>query len=146
MLNQGNQPSADGILHHSGKDENMDANLVMLASIFSNPSEYSEYGSLGIRSDERSAKEKERIAGRLSGFNPKDNNAWREITQRFGANIKQPELLSIAQVLSSHANIKLDRDAKRRKAVLLKWFEENWLTIKPFLEFVVLEDSRPDTR
>lgn len=86
-------------------------------------------------------KEKERIANRLMGFNPKDNSVWREISTRFGANIKQPELLSIAQVLASSANIKLDRDAKRRKSVLIKWFEENWGQIQPYLDYVVLEDS-----
>jgi hypothetical protein len=88
------------------------------------------------------SKEKDRIASRLNGFNSKDNTVWKAITQRFGANIKQPELLSMAQVLASHANIKLDRDAKRRKSVLIKWFEENWTAIEPFLQFVVLEDAR----
>ena len=88
-------------------------------------------------------KEKERIATRLSGFNPKDNNVWREITQRFGASIKHPELLSIATVLAQNANVKLDRDAKRRKSVLIKWFEENWAAISPFLDYVILEDSNP---
>lgn len=88
-------------------------------------------------------REKERIAGRLQGFNPKDNPAWHQITQRFGANIKQPELLSIAEVLATNACIKLDRDAKRRKTVLIKWFSENWDKIKPFLDYVVLEDANP---
>lgn len=87
-------------------------------------------------------KEKERITNRLNGFNPKDNSAWREITNRFGNNIKQPELLSIATVLASNANIKLDRDAKRRKCVLIKWFEENWKAILPYLDYVVLEDAQ----
>jgi hypothetical protein len=87
------------------------------------------------------SKEKERISSRMAGFNPKDNDVWRKITERFGPNIKQPELLSIAQVLSSSCNVKLDRDAKRRKSVLIKWFEENWGTISPFLDYVVLEDS-----
>ena len=91
--------------------------------------------------DQTTTKEKERIASRLSGFNPKDNMVWHEITQRFGASIKQPELLSIATVLAQNANIKLDRDAKRRKSVLIKWFEENWAAIHPYLDYVVLEDS-----
>jgi hypothetical protein len=86
-------------------------------------------------------REKDRIAGRLSGFNAKDTPVWREITQRFGNNIKQPELLSIAQVLASSAEVKLDRDAKRRKTVLVKWFEENWERIAPFMDYVVLEDA-----
>jgi hypothetical protein len=90
------------------------------------------------------AAEKQRIASRLDGFSPKDTPAWREITRRFGANIKQPELVSIASVLAQSTNIKLDRDAKRRKAVLIKWFEENWTTVAPFLDHVVLEHaSRP---
>jgi hypothetical protein len=86
--------------------------------------------------------EKQRIAGRLQGFNPKDNPVWTAITQKFGPNIKQPELLSIATVLATNTNTRLDRDAKRRKSVLLKWFEENWAAIAPFIDFVVLEDSR----
>ena len=87
-------------------------------------------------------KEKERIAGRLNGFNPKDNEAWREIAKRFGSNIKQPELLSIAQVLANQANVKLDRDAKRRKSVLIKWFHENWPALQQYMEYVFLEDAR----
>ena len=90
---------------------------------------------------EMATREKNRIAQRLQGFNPKDNQAWYQITQKFGTNIKQPELLSIAQVCSSSAGIKLDRDAKRRKSVLIKWFEENWAHIQPFLNYVVLEDT-----
>lgn len=91
-------------------------------------------------------REKERIAGRLQGFNPKDNPAWHQITQKFGANIKQPELLSIAEVLAQNAGIKLDRDAKRRKTVLIKWFSENWEKIKPYLDYVVLEDAAPTNK
>jgi hypothetical protein len=86
-------------------------------------------------------KEKERIADRLNGFNVKDNSVWRAITKRFGANLKQQELLSIAKVLASHANVKLDRDAKRRKSVLVKWFDEHWEELTPFLDYVVLEDN-----
>ena len=85
-------------------------------------------------------KEKRRIAMRLRGFNPKDNQAWYQITQKFGTNIKQPELLSIAEVCANSAGIKLDRDAKRRKSVLVKWFQENWMRIQPYLNFVILED------
>ena len=93
-----------------------------------------------LSSNDHVNKEKERIAGRLTGFNPKDNDVWRQITSRFGANIKQPELLSIAKVLAQNANLKLDRDAKRRKSVLIKWFDENWNLIAPFIDYVVLED------
>jgi hypothetical protein len=84
--------------------------------------------------------EKTRIANRLEGFNTKDNDIWTTISEHFGSGIKQQELLSIATVLAKHANIRLDRDAKRRKAVLIKWFAENWTAVSPFLSYVVLED------
>jgi hypothetical protein len=96
----------------------------------------------GFGADEN--REKQRIASRLHGFNVKDNPVWTAITQKFGPTIKQPELLSIASVLAANANIRLDRDAKRRKSVLLKWFEENWLAVEPFIDFVVLEESQPN--
>ena len=85
--------------------------------------------------------EKKRISARMSNFQPKECKAWKEITQKFGNNIKQQELLSIANVLSSSAKLKLDRDAKRRKTVLIKWFDENWEAIKPFLPYVVLVNA-----
>ena len=83
--------------------------------------------------------ERERIAMRMEGFNQKDNCAWLELTKRFGQNIKRSELMNIAQVLADAANIKLDRDAKRRKSVLLKWFDEHWTRIRPLLDYIVLE-------
>ena len=88
------------------------------------------------------SQEKERIADRLGDFKPKQNAIWTEITNRFGPSIKQPELLSIANVLAQNANLKLDRDAKRRKSVLIKWFSENWANIAPIIDYVSLEDSR----
>jgi hypothetical protein len=88
--------------------------------------------------------EKKRIASRLSGFAPRQTPIWREITRRFGDNIKQPELVSIAAVLAHNSHIKLDRDAKRRKCCLIKWFEENWAGIAPYLDCVVLESPNPE--
>mgnify|MGYP003091364060 CR=1 FL=1 len=86
--------------------------------------------------------EKARISERLKDFNPRENDAWKKITQKFGPNIKQPELISIASVLANQAKIKLDRDAKRRKSVLIKWFQEHWNDISCYLDYVVLEEAR----
>ena len=88
--------------------------------------------------------EKMRIAYRLAGFNPKDNPVTQEITRRFGPNIKHGELVGIAQAIADKAQIKLDRDAKRRKNVLIKWFAENWDIISPFLDYIVLEDNNEE--
>lgn len=83
-----------------------------------------------------------RIAVRLAGFNAKESPVAKEITRRFGANIKQGELINIAQVIADTASIKLDRDAKRRKNVLLKWFDEHWSEITPYLDYIVLEEGK----
>ncbi|OHT05398.1 hypothetical protein TRFO_06001 [Tritrichomonas foetus] len=126
--------------------EDTDPNLAtMLMTLYNQPNEsltIQNFISAINSNPNEGNKEKERINSRLNGFNPKDNPAWREITQRFGNNIKQPELLSIATVLANNASLKLDRDAKRRKSVLIKWFEENWSAIQPFLDYVVLEDAQ----
>jgi hypothetical protein len=84
--------------------------------------------------------EKVRIIDRLLGFNPKEHPSWAAIATRFGATVNQRELVSIARVLATHSHVPLDRDAKRRKSVLLKWFAENWGAIAPFIDSVVLEE------
>lgn len=85
--------------------------------------------------------EKQRIAIRMNGFDYKENHVWDEIVKRFGSNIKRGELTNIAQLLADTAGIKLDRDAKRRKSVLLKWFDEHWEKVLPLLDYVVLSDN-----
>lgn len=134
---QGQQPN----LMKSMPDE---SNLAIISNLLQLHPEYSptQFQQM-ISQNCEGNKEKDRIISRMQGFDPKDNEVWRRITQRFGANVKQPELLSIATVLSQTANVKLDRDAKRRKTVLIKWFQENWAAISPYLDYVVLEDNRP---
>lgn len=85
--------------------------------------------------------EKIRIALRLSGFDPKNSFVANEISRRFGPNIKQAELFNIAQCIADFAKITVDRDAKRKKSVLLKWFEEHWQKVSPYLDYVVLEEA-----
>jgi hypothetical protein len=85
--------------------------------------------------------EKLRNTQRLMGFNEKSSIAWSFLSQRFGVKLTRLELVSLAQVLSSHLRIPLDREAFRRRRVLLKWFEENWADVEPFLRahIVVLD-------
>jgi hypothetical protein len=49
------------------------------------------------------------------------------------------ELVSIGLLVADRLNITLDRDARRRKIVLLKWFDENWPLIEPLLPEIILE-------
>ncbi|KAH0786439.1 hypothetical protein GPJ56_009650 [Histomonas meleagridis] len=85
--------------------------------------------------------EKIRVAVRLAGFDAKESPVVQDINRRFGSDIKQGELVNIAAIIAENAGIKLDRDAKRRKSVLLKWFDENWTKIQPYLDYIVLEDE-----
>ena len=126
-----------------GKDLTTDPNILAVTSFLQQAPEYTQnqIPDMGSFQSHENSREKDRISERMAGFNPKDNDVWRRITAKFGPNIKQPELLSIANVLAQNCNVKLDRDAKRRKSVLIKWFEENWVTISPYLDYVVLEDG-----
>jgi hypothetical protein len=51
-------------------------------------------------------------------------------------------LLSLAQVIAQHLHIRLDREAFRRKRVLLKWYDENWARVEPFIRqnIIVLDE------
>jgi hypothetical protein len=85
------------------------------------------------------SEERERIQRRIAGFNWKRSCAWHHLSSAYGPGINQQELVSIADLICPKLNIQLDRDARRRKIVMLKWFDENWAVIQPLLSLVVLE-------
>ena len=86
--------------------------------------------------------ERIRVLNRLNGFGFQNSPAWSIITSRWGDNLSQTELLGIATILSFKTGLKVDREAKRRKDVLVKWFDENLPILKHYLELVVLEDDQ----
>lgn len=85
--------------------------------------------------------ERDRVYRRLKDFDVKGNRAWKEITSRYGTKLSHSELLAIATVISKCDNIKLDREAKRRKEVLIKWFDENIDRCIPYFNSMVLVDE-----
>ena len=78
---------------------------------------------------------------RLRDFVYKESAAWREISMRYGDELTQSELLCIAKVIGTNLGIIVDREAKRRKNVLIKWFDENLEVILPFFERIRLIGS-----
>ena len=74
--------------------------------------------------------EKVRIQQLLHGFDQKVSPAWKTITTAFGPDVKQISLCELALQLSKKLGITLNRDAKRRKSVLIKWFHDNWDILK----------------
>jgi hypothetical protein len=66
--------------------------------------------------------------------------AWRDICNRFGTGLTHCELLCLAEVVAFNLNLTLDREAKRRKSCLVKWFDGHLSQISPFLGRVRLMD------
>jgi hypothetical protein len=54
--------------------------------------------------------------------------------------MRHQDLLAIANGIEKRLppDAKIGRDQKRKKDLLLKWFDEHWQHIQPLLEFVVL--------
>lgn len=77
----------------------------------------------------------------LRNFDPENSRAVKKLTERFGERT-QPELLSLAQIISKHTGIKLYRESKRRRTLLLAWYEQNFDKIWPFIEQqVIVQDQ-----
>lgn len=74
------------------------------------------------------------VKEKLTGFDHKKCKAWLSLTERFGPKISQNQLLSMAEVISDQLNIGLYREYKRRKEMLIKWFDENYDSVWPFIE------------
>lgn len=85
--------------------------------------------------------ERKRVDARLNGFVYKNSAAWQVITEKYGDNLNQAELLSLAEVIAAQLNLKVDREAKRRKEVLVKWYDEHLPEIMNLLPLIVLEDK-----
>jgi hypothetical protein len=85
--------------------------------------------------------ERRRVEARLTGFDPTRSRAWADIRSRFGDSLNQMELRSLAEVVGAEIGVKVDREAKRRKEVLIKWFDENYALMEPVLEKIQMEDS-----
>ena len=75
----------------------------------------------------------ERINSQLAGFDWKKSRAWSNLTIILGGEATLTTLRYIAQDLSLRTNVKIGRDEKRRKCVLVKWFDDNWEKLVPSL-------------
>lgn len=91
------------------------------------------YGQIN-KNQNKNDREKERVNKRLSTFSPNCSIAYYWIIKQFGESIKHEQLRYVAQDIAERKRLTLDRDAKRRKTVLLKWFDENWEHIFPVFQ------------
>jgi hypothetical protein len=86
------------------------------------------------------SEERERVQRRVEGFDWQKSHTWLQLSCFYGPKLKQDELVSIAGICAQKLDIRLDRDARRRKVVMIKWFEENWFRIRQILPFIVLDN------
>jgi hypothetical protein len=84
----------------------------------------------------QTSQERQKIDQRIANFAYEKSAAWQEISARHWDSLRQSELLSIAQVLGNKLGIEVDREAKRRKSVLVKWFDENLMRLRPLFDYI----------
>ena len=79
-------------------------------------------------------------------FNYKTCNAYQQLTQTyFYPTIRQNELVSIATAVASRCNdLRVDRDAKRRKDLLIQWYDNHWKEIEPHIKNIIAFNKEGD--
>lgn len=54
-----------------------------------------------------------------------------ELESIYGKKLKQTELQALGTQLATKTGLRLERETKRSKNLLLQWFYRNWTTLKP---------------
>jgi hypothetical protein len=67
-------------------------------------------------------------------FDAEHCEAWRDLRQMIAPKISFEELRSLAIICHENLDIELSRDVKRRKEMLIKWFDDHWVVVKSFLQ------------
>ena len=83
----------------------------------------------------------EKVTKRLRYFDSNESPAFKKISNLFHSGIVRLELKRIAEILSENLGLTLDRDAKRDKRVLIKWFDENWSVLSKEIDKITIYDS-----
>ena len=86
--------------------------------------------------------ERSRVSKRLGEFDYKTCPTYQILIELYGERRSKSELLSLATCLCLKIPVlKLDREAKRRKCVLIKWFHDNFDIIQPHLKYYMFTDE-----
>ncbi|OHS97112.1 hypothetical protein TRFO_09685 [Tritrichomonas foetus] len=85
----------------------------------------------------RSSKTEKEIADlRLGEFNIEESVGMKFIKSITDKEITRQALVSLATIFSILSGIVVNRDLKRRRELLIKWFDINAEKLEPFKEFV----------
>ena len=100
-----------------------------------------ELNSVHERNEYSAIREQNRIKDLLNDFDMKSSRIYQEFLKRGWETLSQQVLKSIAQVFEDRIKIPLSRESKRRKSVLIKWFDDNYDKIYPHLDSIQIVDE-----
>ena len=82
----------------------------------------------------------------LKNFDYKTSIVWKKIQQLFSTGVRHTELISVAQILIQISGApEVSRSCHRSFPVLIKWFDDNWDKIEPFIHHISLLDENMNT-
>jgi hypothetical protein len=90
------------------------------------------------------AHERVEIQSRLTDFTPQRSPALAVIAGRGFDKLTFAELRSMGEVMAHHAGIEIDRQAKRRRSVFMKWLHDNWETLEPHFGYMEMRSDSED--
>jgi hypothetical protein len=79
---------------------------------------------------------------RLGDFQANESRAAQKLGILYPhGELTRRSLYSFASLVATLAGVKLPRDYTRRKDLLLKWFDDNFETVEPYLRFFDLDPN-----
>lgn len=78
--------------------------------------------------------EKRWLQEEMNGFFVFDSEAWELLTRLYGPKISKDEIISLGQVTAMELNLDFVREYKRRKETMVKWFQNHFVVVRPFLQ------------
>jgi hypothetical protein len=123
------------VLSHSEIAPNIEKDLTELVAILRNEISAATQSQMH---------ERKALESRTSGFQFKETDAYKQLQRRGFDNLKFSQLRAMATVMASHCNLEIDRQARRRKNICLKWLYEHWDVLEPELARMEMEFNSDD--
>jgi hypothetical protein len=65
------------------------------------------------------------------------------LEEMFGRKLKQRELATYGKIVAERLSLKLDRETKRNRAKLLRWYSDNWEALRPMMQEIIHSGGFP---
>lgn len=78
----------------------------------------------------------------MSTKNVYETKAWKKLQELYGEKISSQQLRTLAIIINKFVDVKLTRENKRTKAELIKWYDENYDVVFPFMisKIIIIKD------